>query len=309
MSKDNAPKELLVISGKGGTGKTSLTAAFALLAGRGGRQPVLADCDVDAADLHLILLPTTRQRETFLAGHEARVREGDCVRCGACYTRCRFGAIAKGAGGAGEAEFIVDPLACEGCGVCVQACPVGAIDFPVAECGEWFVSGTRAGTMIHARLNAGGENSGKLVSLVRKQAAESARQSDADLVIIDGPPGVGCPVIASLGGVSFALVVTEPTVSGFHDMARVLDLAKHFSVPAAVCVNKWDINPEQAAAIEALAESRGAKLAGRIRYARGFTEALRAGRAVTECTQTDEQKLLAAEAEDVWNRVKGLLDE
>ncbi len=309
MSENQTPKELLVISGKGGTGKTSLTAAFSILASRGDTKSVLADCDVDAADLHLILSPTINKQEKFLAGHEAVIRPDDCVKCGACYARCRFGAVRKSAGGAGQASFTIDPLACEGCGVCVHACPVGAIDFPVAECGQWFLSSTSAGTMVHARLNAGGENSGKLVSLVRKQAADEAGRSGAAMVIIDGPPGVGCPVIASLGGVSLALVVIEPTVSGAHDMARVLDLAKHFSVPAAVCVNKWDLNSGQTEAIEALAEARGAKLAGRVRYSRGFTEALRAGKAITECAQTDEQKELAAEAEVVWNRVKGFLNE
>jgi len=268
-------KELVVISGKGGTGKTSLTASFAVLAD----SPVLADCDVDAADLHLILAPSVRERYEFRCGNEAVIRSADCTRCGKCLELCRFGAIARGDDGEPSA---VDPVACDGCGVCVRFCPVQAIDFPESLSGEWMVSETRCGPMVHARLGVAAENSGKLVSTVRREARRLAEENGSGLVIVDGPPGIGCPVIASMTGTSQALVVTEPTVSGEHDLERVLKLARHFDIPAWVCVNKWDLNPAMAEQIEALALRAGAKIAGRIRYDRGVTLAQMQEKAVVE---------------------------
>ncbi|MEA5115165.1 MAG: ATP-binding protein [Geobacteraceae bacterium] len=268
-------KELVVISGKGGTGKTSLTASFAVLAG----SPVLADCDVDAADLHLILAPSVRERNEFRCGNEAVIRSADCTHCGKCLELCRFGAIVRG--GDGE-HYAVDPVACEGCGVCVRFCPVQAIDFPESLSGEWMVSETRCGPMVHARLGVAAENSGKLVSTVRREARRLAEENGSCLVIVDGPPGIGCPVIASMTGTSQALVVTEPTVSGEHDLERVLKLARHFDIPAWVCVNKWDLNPAKAQQIDALALRAGAKIAGRIRYDRGVTLAQMQEKAVVE---------------------------
>jgi len=270
--------ELVVISGKGGTGKTSIVAAFAALAGNA----VLADVDVDAADLHLVLTPTIRQRHEFRCGREAIIRQEDCIRCGACLARCRFEAVHMGEGGAGEAEFRIDPTACEGCGVCVRACPAKAIDFPEKRSGEWFVSDTRFGPMVHARLAPGGENSGKLVSQVRSVAHDLAGERHASLILIDGPPGVGCPVIAAISGATQVLVVTEPTLSGLHDLGRVLGLTRHFSLPAAVCVNKWDINPEMTARIERYATQQGAQALGRVRYDRAVTSAQLQAQAVTE---------------------------
>lgn len=268
-------KELVVISGKGGTGKTSVTAAFAVLA----RPAVLADCDVDAADLHLLLQPSIRHREEFRSGHEAVIRQEDCTACGACETNCRFEAIRRASDGA---TYRVDPVGCEGCGVCVRICPAHAIDFPERVSGEWYVSDTRCGPMVHARLQPGGENSGKLVAQVRGKARELAKSSALDLVIVDGPPGIGCPVIASLTGATQVLVVTEPTLSGLHDMARVLDLTRHFKIPAAVCVNKWDINPEQTKTIEARAVELGARVVGRVRYDNSVTDAQLGARSVVE---------------------------
>ncbi len=268
-------KELVVISGKGGTGKTSLTASFAVLAD----SPVLADCDVDAADLHLILAPSVRERYEFRCGNEAVIRSADCTRCGICLELCRFGAIARGDDGM---PYAVDPVACDGCGVCVRFCPVQAIDFPESLSGEWMVSETRCGSMVHARLGVAAENSGKLVSTVRREARRLAEENGSGLVIVDGPPGIGCPVIASMTGTSQALVVTEPTVSGEHDLERVLKLARHFGIPAWVCVNKWDLNPAMAEQIEALALRAGAKIAGRIRYDRGVTLAQMQEKAVVE---------------------------
>ena len=201
--------ELVVISGKGGTGKTSIVASLAVLADNA----VLADCDVDAADLHLILSPKVQRREEFRSGHEAVVRQEDCSGCGTCLEHCRYGAIIKEDTAPGDPVFRVDPIACEGCGVCVHFCPEQAIDFPETVCGEWFVSETRCGPMVHAKLGIAAENSGKLVATVRKEAKDIAARQQKALVIGDGPPGIGCPVIASVSGASMALVVTEPTLS------------------------------------------------------------------------------------------------
>jgi MinD superfamily P-loop ATPase len=215
-------KELVVISGKGGTGKTSLTAAFANLSA----ETVLCDADVDAADLFLITEPDIRESYIFKSGHKADIVSDICSRCGLCRDLCRFSAIRE--------DFTVDPLSCEGCGVCVYFCPVKAISFSENTCGEWYISETRVGPMVHARLNIAEENSGKLVALVRKEARKLAEKRQAELILTDGPPGIGCPVIASIGGASAVLIVTEPTVSGLHDMSRVIDLARHFSVKAMV---------------------------------------------------------------------------
>ncbi|MHB1045643.1 MAG: ATP-binding protein [Thermoanaerobaculia bacterium] len=280
-------REIVVISGKGGTGKTSLTASFAVLADR----PVVADCDVDAADLHLVLSPTVVERHEFRSGHEAVIREEDCLGCGICLEDCRFDAVKRHGTAGGRVTYSIDPTACEGCGVCVRFCPEHAIDFPERRSGEWMVSATRCGPMVHARLATATGNSGKLVSTVRQEARRIAEEKGRPLVLVDGPPGVGCPVIASVTGASLVLAVTEPTVSGEHDLERVLSLARHFDVPTAVCVNKWDLDPGMADRIEQSAVKAGARLAGRVRYDRGVTAAQLERRAVVE---TD-----APSAEDV----------
>lgn len=287
--------ELVVLSGKGGTGKTSITASFAVLAGKA----ILADCDVDAADLHLILSPNIREQHRFLCGNQAVIRANDCTACGWCREVCRFGAIA---GGDENRSYRVDPASCEGCGVCVFRCPAQAIDFPERNSGFWMISDTRCGLLVHAQLAPAAENSGKLVSTVREQAWQLAVDKRRPLIISDGPPGIGCPVIASLSGVSLALVVTEPTVSGLHDLQRVLALARHFSVPSAVCVNRWDINPQQTDRIEAAARAAGADVVGRIRYDRNVTQAQLQGKAVVEldCPAADD-------IAGVWQQVKQLL--
>jgi MinD superfamily P-loop ATPase len=269
-------KELVVISGKGGTGKTSLTASFAVLADR----PVIADCDVDASDLHLILSPHILERHEFRGGCEAVIRPADCSGCGVCLEVCRFGAV--NATPAGQAAFAVDPISCEGCGVCVRFCPESAIDFPERLCGEWMISETRCGPMVHARLGIAAENSGKLVSTVRREARRIAEAENRGTVLVDGPPGIGCPVIASLTGATVVLVVTEPTVSGEHDLERVLSLTRHFDIPAAVCVNKWDLNPEMTERIEDKARRLDARVVGRIRYDSAFTLAQMGVRTVVE---------------------------
>jgi len=266
-------KELVVISGKGGTGKTSLAASFAVLADR----PVIADCDVDAADLHLVLSPRVKERHEFRSGHKAIIRQDDCTGCGDCLTHCRFGAVVQH-----PAAYTVGPFACEGCGVCVRFCPEKGIDFPERLSGEWMVSETRCGPMVHARLGVAAENSGKLVSLVRREARRIAEAENHPLIIVDGPPGIGCPVIASVTGATLVLAVTEPTVSGEHDLERVLSLTRHFNIPAAVCVNKWDLNAEMTERIEDKARKAGAHIAGRIRYDRAVTLAQMQARAVVE---------------------------
>jgi len=283
-------KELVVISGKGGTGKTSVTASLAALAS----SPVIADCDVDAADLHLVLQPQIRESHEFLSGHEAVIRPADCSGCGICMDLCRFDAVRPD-----EDVFIIDPIACEGCNVCVHFCPEQAIDFPQSLSGKWFISDTRLGPMVHAKLGVAAENSGKLVSLVRNEAKRVAGEENRKIVIVDGPPGIGCPVIAAITGASKVLVVTEPTVSGEHDLERVLHLARHFEIPASVCVNKWDINPEAAGRIEQKALALGARLAGRIRYDPDVTRAQIENKAVVE---TDAPS--AEDIRQVWENLK-----
>ncbi len=290
----NKPKELIVISGKGGTGKTSLTASFAVLANR----PVIADCDVDAADLHLLLAPQVTERHEFRSGHQAVVRDEECISCDVCLRYCRFDAIKVNRTSTGREMFSIDPIACEGCGLCVRFCPVEAIDFPERRCGEWMVSDTRCGPMVHARLGVAAENSGKLVSTVRREACRIAEEENRPLVIVDGPPGIGCPVIASVTGASFVLVVTEPTVSGEHDLERVLSLIRHFDIPAAVCVNKWDLNAEMTERIEGNAYRMGAQIAGRIRYDRAVTLAQMRERAVVELDSP-----AAADIRRIWGHM------
>ncbi|NLV29885.1 MAG: 4Fe-4S dicluster domain-containing protein [Acidobacteria bacterium] len=271
-------KELVVISGKGGTGKTSLTASFAALAG----DAVIADCDVDASDLHLVLSPKVLDTREFRSGHEASIRSGDCIACGICRDVCRYDAVRPVFKNGRKAHYAVDAVACEGCGVCVRFCPEQAIDFPQRVCGEYRTGETRFGPMIYAQLGIGAENSGKLVSTVRKEARRIAEARGARWILVDGPPGIACPVIASITGSSLALIAVEPTLSGIHDMQRVLDLTRHFAVPAFVCVNKWELNPQMTEQIEAAAQASGVSLAGRIRYDRAVTDAQVRGITVVE---------------------------
>lgn len=263
-------KELIVISGKGGTGKTSLIAAFASLA----ENKILCDADVDAADLHLIMNPHISMRADFKSGHTANIDINKCSECGLCLDMCKFNAISEG--------FKVNPINCEGCGVCVYFCPEKAIEFPENTCGEWFESDTRFGPMVHARLGIAEENSGKLVTLVRQEAKRLADQQNLDLILTDGPPGVGCPVIASIGGASAVCIVTEPTLSGIHDMERVVQLANHFKVPAMVCVNKFDLNLDLTRNIENFASDEGLSCLGRIPFDPTFTKAMVKGQTIIE---------------------------
>lgn len=288
-------KEIVVISGKGGTGKTSITASFAALS---AQKAVMADCDVDAADLHLILNPVIRSRSDFRSGHKADIRKESCISCGKCANLCRFDAIGlKNVNG--NQFFSIDPVACEGCGVCVRFCPVRAIDFPEEVCGEWYVSDTRFGTMVHAKLAVAAENSGKLVTLVRNEAKRIAKEKQSDFVIIDGSPGIGCPVIASLTAANMALIVTEPTVSGEHDMQRIIGLTRQLGVSAMVCVNKWDINSEKTEKILAFAQSQNVKSAGLVRYDKVATAAQRAGKSIVEFTDDG----MANDIRKIWESI------
>lgn len=293
-------RELVVISGKGGTGKTSIAAAFAALA----QNAVLADCDVDAADLHLLTGPRVVRRELFTGGKRAMIDANLCTGCGECEDLCRFDAIhLNDPGIAGfAAAFQVDPLACEGCGVCAWFCPSQAIELKAAANGEWFVSDTRFGPMVHAKLGVAQENSGKLVSVVRSTAMQLAEERKLDLVIIDGSPGIGCPVIASITGADMVLVITEPTVSGLHDTERVAELTRHFCIPSAVCVNKWNLNPDICNAIEAKALNQGMTLAGRVRYDLSVTEAQVQGKTIVELSQDAS----AQDIRSVWEKLNVL---
>jgi MinD superfamily P-loop ATPase len=264
-------KELVIISGKGGTGKTSITAAFASLA----KNTVLADCDVDAADLHLVMAPDIKEKRDFSGGKRASIIAEKCIGCGKCSDLCRFDAINLN-GSANEAiekTYTVDPLSCEGCKVCVEFCPVKAIEFKDAVNGQWFTSETRFGPMVHAKLGIAEENSGKLVTLIRKEAKRIAEEQNKNLLIVDGSPGIGCPVIASITGADLVLIVTEPTLSGKHDLGRVADLAAGFKIPVLVAINKFDLNPDMTIQIKEDARSRDIKVVGEIRYDEAFTKA------------------------------------
>ncbi len=281
-------RELVILSGKGGTGKTSITAAFAAVC----KSAVLCDADVDAADLHLLMAPEIKRTTDFAGGGLAVIDPEKCSGCGLCTELCRFGAISD--------DFVVDKIDCEGCGVCVDLCPENAIDFPTQICGQWYISDTRFGPMVHARLGIAEENSGKLVSLVRQQAKKLAEKKGIDLVLTDGPPGVGCPVIASISGATALLIVTEPTVSGVHDMTRALDLAHFFKVPAMVMVNKHDLNPEQTDNIQKKVEEMGMTFLGTLPFDPVFVEAMVQGRTIVEF---DDKSNISRKIKELWDKI------
>ena len=291
-------KEIVIISGKGGTGKTSIAAAFASLA---AGTAVFADCDVDAADLHLILKPTIRNRTEFRSGHKAFIKTNMCTGCGKCLDLCRFEAVRDGTtwNAYPGITYSIDPVACEGCGVCVRFCPSKAIEFNEEVCGEWFISDTRFGPMVHAKLGIASENSGRLVTLVRNEAKRIAQEKGAAYVLIDGSPGIGCPVIASLTAARLALIVTEPTVSGDHDLRRIAGLTRRLGIPAMVCVNKWDINPEKAEEIKTFSQSQGLAFAGLVRYDRIATDAQRSEKSIVEFPESE----MALDIKSLWNKI------
>ncbi len=247
-------KEVVILSGKGGTGKTCIAGCFAALASN----KVMADADVDAANLHILLEPRIRARQSFRGGHSAVIDAETCVECGECLKLCRYDAIST--------EYVVDKVDCEGCGVCAHFCPAEAIQMQENICGEWFVSETRYGPFVHAKLGVAEENSGMLVTIVRHNAKLLAEEQGLDLIIVDGPPGIGCPVISSVTGSNLVFIVTEPTLSGLHDMQRVTELAKHFNLSAAACINKYDLNLEMSDTIQEYCRKTGVRLLGMVPY-------------------------------------------
>jgi len=254
-------KQICVISGKGGTGKTILTASMASVVSN----KVMSDCDVDAADLHLILHPRIKETHEYFGGFEAIIDADKCIKCGKCEDVCRYNAIE---------DFQVVSVACEGCGACEVVCPENAISLEDAQSGHWYVSDTEYGLMVHAKLGIAAENSGKLVSQVRQRAKEIAEEKGLEYVIVDGPPGIGCPVLAALTGIDLAVIVCEPSLSGIHDMERVHGVCSHFGIKDSVVVNKYDINLENTEQVEKWCKENSVPLIGRIRFDQAVTESL-----------------------------------
>jgi len=279
-------KEIVVLSGKGGTGKTSIVGSLAALAER----KVLADCDVDAADLHLLLSPSMKQETEFWSGQVAHIDLDKCTQCGLCQALCRFDAIR---------DLEVDPVSCEGCGFCFHICPAEAITMKENLSGHWFISDTKYGPLVHARLGIAQENSGKLVAQVRQKARQIAEEQGIGCIISDGPPGIGCPVISSLSGAGLALLVTEPTLSGMHDLERVLGVCRHFSIPAMVCINKYDINEENNRQIESHCLSQGIEVVGRIPFDNVVTKSIVKGIPVVEYSDGR----VSREIEKLWRNI------
>ncbi len=293
-------RQIVILSGKGGTGKTSFAASFVHLAAR-DHKIVIADADVDASNLDLVLSPTVLETHDFSSGVVARILPEECISCDVCVQVCRFDAIEVIDG-----VYTVDPIACDGCAACFYQCPVEAIVLDTPVVGRWFKSNTRFGPMVHAHLFAGQENSGKLVTLVKQQARLIALDESRDYVIVDGPPGIGCPVISAVSGAHAALIVVEPTVSGVHDLERALKTTKHFSVPSLVAVNKFDINPRRAEEIEEFCRENGVTVAGRVPFDTVVTEAMVHGLPVTEYAP---DSAVSAEIERVWRGVREFADE
>jgi len=284
-------RKMTILSGKGGTGKTTITASLAVLSS----EAVLADCDVDASNLHLLLKPKVKETIEFKGLNLAVIDPEKCIQCGLCEEKCRFDAIN---------DFVVDSIHCEGCKVCVQICPVQAIDFVERVCGHAYISETRYGPLSHARLIPGMENSGKLVTLVRQNAKKLAEEGGHELVLVDGPPGIGCPVIASLADIDKGLVVVEPTLSGIHDLERALELLEHFKVEPLVCVNKKDLNEENTEAIERFCSEKEIDVVGLVPFDPVVTEAMVAGRPVVDYAPDSPSSRAIGE---MWETVKSHL--
>jgi len=284
-------KEVVILSGKGGTGKTTIAGSFAALSS----SKVLCDCDVDAADLNLLLDPVIEEEHDFTGGRLAVINEEKCCRCNLCSQLCRFSAIT---------DFKVDEIACEGCGLCARICPVKAIDMKPDIAGLWFVSKTRYGPLVHARLGIAQDNSGKLVAQVRQRAKQIAAEGGLDYIISDGPPGTGCPVISSLTGADLALLVTEPTLSGAHDLERIIQVCRHFGVKPVVCINKFDINEVNTRKIEESCTRTETPIISRIPYDATVTEALMQAKPVVEYTDgTASMEIIS-----LWQNIAFLLD-
>jgi MinD superfamily P-loop ATPase len=283
--------EITIISGKGGTGKTILTAAFAHLASK----HIICDLDVDASDLHILLERKRDFKKDFFSGNEAIISPTKCIDCEACISLCKFEAIHKSKKGPS-----IDPIRCEGCGVCVRHCPQNAISFPKKHCGEWYQSQTSFAPMIHAQLFPGEENSGLLVSLLRKEAKKLAIEKGSNLLICDGSPGIGCPVISSLTGTNLAIVVTEPTLSGMHDLKRVLALCNHFSIPVKVVINKYDLNKNQTACIEEYCSVSNIEIISQIPYSQAIIDSVMMKKTIIEYGDGIVSNII----KETWNKIK-----
>lgn len=288
--------EIVVISGKGGTGKTSITASLAILA---GKEAVIADCDVDAADMHLLLAPDFDYREDFYSGQLGYINQENCIRCGRCAQVCRFDAIREI-----DRRFVVDPLSCEGCGYCARVCPTKTIENKERLAGEWYISNIKTDSvMVHARLKIGADNSGKLVAKVKNEAKELATESRKEFVIVDGSPGIGCPVVSSLSGANFVVFVVEPSVSGIHDLRRVHQVVKKFHINAGCIINKADLNMgKQEELMAFLIEEKIAHIAS-LPYDENFTKAMVEGKTIVEYDQGNLKELLA----ESWNKIKEIV--
>lgn len=289
-------KEIVVISGKGGTGKTSLTAAFAVL---GAKDVVVADCDVDAADMHLLMQPVVKTAEDFFSGYLAVIDYQKCIKCGKCASICRFEAISEFAG-----RYEVSAINCEGCGYCARICPTEAISMVEENVGKLFISNTKAdNVMVHARLRSGADNSGKLVAMVKKAAKQIAAETAKEFVIVDGSPGIGCPVVSSLSGADFVVLVTEPTVSGLHDLKRVYELVNRFHIPAACIINKADLNMELSEQIKLYLRQNEILHLTDLPYDESFTAAMTIGQTIVEFDTGRLAELIKAS----WNKIKQTL--
>ena len=285
-------KEIVVISGKGGTGKTSITASLAYF---GGEDLIIADCDVDAADMHLLMAPDFRKADDFYSGELAYIDQDVCTKCGKCQDVCRFDAISVI-----DSQYVVDSPGCEGCGYCARICPVEAITNSQPNVGKCFISSIRTGsTMVHARLSIGADNSGKLVAKVKNEAKTLAEEQGKIAVLVDGSPGVGCPVVSSLSGASFTVLVTEPTVSGLHDLRRVYELVKKFGIKAGCIINKADLNKNVSDEIKVFIKEEDIVLLSEIPYNEKFTEAMTNGKTVVEYDK-DLGKIIS----ESWDKIK-----
>ena len=291
--------EMVVISGKGGTGKTSVCASFAHLASLSTKPAVLCDLDVDAPDLHIILDPDVLQSNPFISGHEAIIRQDACNKCGQCIKICKFDAISIH-----NNSITIDALRCEGCGVCAHFCHLQAIDLNDKNCGDWYISKSRFGSFVHAQLGAGEENSGRLVTLLKKEAKVIAKQEEKSLIIYDGSPGVGCPVISSLSGVHLAVAIVEPTPSGRHDFERIAQLCNHFRIPVALVLNKADLNDNEAKNIMQYTLDNGYYFAGNIPFSVDITKAM-----VDRKTVTETGSVIGDSLQEIWNNLLKYIDQ
>ena len=291
-------RQIVVLSGKGGTGKTTVAAALAHLAWQEA-SIILADADVDAANLELVLSPQIQEEGEFTGGGVAVIDPGLCIACGRCHKVCRFEAIIPG-----DEVYAVDEIGCEGCGACTYACPVEAIEMQSRPDGEWFRSQARYGPLFHAHLFAARENSGKLVTLIKNKARDLALERGADYLLVDGPPGIGCPVIAAVSGMDLALLVTEPTVSGAHDLRRIVGVTQHFGIPAVVCINKYDLNFAKTEEIAAWCAAQGVPIMGRIPFDQEVTRAMVQGKPITE----HSDGAVTEELRQIWAWLKARLD-